>query len=107
MNDSIVDSLTISKPIHYYSLQPEDNAILVAGYYQQENISTNHIKFISPSGKVIIEDNMWVFEQLFTSILSKDSIYYFEFSGDPSCVYTLITSEDEQPEISYGNTLDI
>jgi hypothetical protein len=109
-NDSISDSLTVQKPLQFYSLQPENNTVLIVRCYQDNTTNDNYLTFISPVGKLLkrkgIYSPIYATEGIFTSIISKDSIYYFEISGDPDGVYTLITREDEQPEIIYGDTIN-
>jgi len=105
INDSIVNCLSADKQIQFYSIQPDDNAVMLARAYQQDDSKTCYFKFISPSGKVILRTPLYTSERFFTSALAKDSVYYFEFSGEPSVCFTLITREDEEFEISYGDTI--
>ena len=106
VNDSIVDSLSINKQIQFYSVHPDDNTVMLARYYKQDNSQTGYLKFISPSGKIITQTTLYTSEGYLTSSLSKDSVYYFEFNGESSLHYTLITKEDEQSGISYGDTIN-
>jgi hypothetical protein len=105
VNDSIVDSLSINKQIQFYSVQPDDNTVMLARYYKQDNSPNGYLKFISPSGKIVTQTTLYTSEGYLTSALSKDSVYYFEFSGESSLQYTLITKEDEKYGISYGDTI--
>jgi hypothetical protein len=104
-NDSITDSLTINKPLRYYSIHPDNDIVLKTLYYQQDNSNVDLIKFILPCGKVVFKDNIWTTDKAYAQIMSEDSVYYYEVSLGPS-LFTLITSEDEQPVISYGDTIN-
>lgn len=108
INDSIYDSLTIGNNHRcVYSLETDRNTVLNARVYKAESAGgSGQAKFFWPNS--VLYENLTFYEthQYINSPIGKNSEYLFEITGGSEFDFIIVTEEDEQYDINYGDTVN-
>lgn len=106
LNDSIYDSIATNVETRIYKIESNKNTLLRARFYYIESSGgTRQLKIYSSSTRVIGSSNFYPQETMLLVPMMKDFAYFIEMSGTSETVYVLIAEEDEQYNISYGDTV--